>query len=563
MTLRFMANSANVTSQVRADSLSIDHGSDGTSRCRFAAGGGSWTPAIDDVIEIIDDDAAQTVVAGRIVDVSRSWRAPGVVQYQISTDTLAAVLDARVVTRWLNPIVTGTLRASVEQLVTDYLAGTGLTFTPSETDNLPLGELLLPGVPMREAFDRIAAASGTRWFVKQNGGIVFTRTAASYLAAPVDPLVEGDALFSVEARRSARQYANRVWIKSSAFGGETKWTDTRYGDGSNRNFQTSYQITREPKITINGNPAGVIESGQISGPIPSWVDFVWMQYFAALLHNPDKSPLTASDEIQITYDVPLPYMAMAENIGPGEPLREIVVERNELGSADAMQQAAQEELAKANQQANIVTVRVMQGHWLPGMKTTLNMPSLGLSGTFVVESCSARTVAGGARMIYDLSLGPVSPQPTFAQVDPARYFKELLRGDSAGGSQQSRGVGDAREVISFVLAGTVEGLTNPGLTTGLKTASRVAAIGGKIRDVQMYFVSPPSGGGISVDVRQNGSSIFDGTKLNLSSGQQGPIRRSSGWRTDSIDVAIGDVFTVEVLTANAAAKDGGIVITLV
>jgi hypothetical protein len=546
---------------VHVESLSIEHGTDGSSRARFLVQSPWWTPDLDQVVQMFDeDDSDRLIFSGRIDDVTTEYAAPGLLLYNVSSLSDGAILDQRVVVRWLNPIVTGSLRASVEGLVNDYLADTALTFTPAETDDLPLGELLLPGVTLREAFDRIAKAAGVRWFITSSGKIRFTKTAANFEAAPVSPLTGQQILVGSRRRKSVRKSANRVWVKSSSFGSETKWSDTRYGDGSNRNFQTTYQITREPTITINGNPAGVIESGDISGPIPGWVDFIWMQYFAAVLHNPDKLALTASDEIVISYSVPLPFMAYAEE-SPLGFLRETVVERNELASLDALQQAAEEELAKLQAGAEILDLVVAQGHWSPGMIVTVNWSELSISGQFVVESASARLV-GNNRMAYELSLGKLAPQKMFASVDPAKYFSDLLDDASGGGTVGGKGAGDAKEVLTFVLAGTVEGITNPGLTAGAKQAVRVASVGGKIRDVRLYFKSAP-GSTIEIDVLKNGSSIFGSPKLQLSGGQNGPVVRDGNWAAASIEVTVGDIFTISVVTGNSAAKDGSLVITLV
>lgn len=120
---------------------------------------------------------------------------------------------------------------------------------------------------------------------------------------------------------------------------------------------------------------------------------------------------------------------------------------------------------------------------------------------------------------------------------------------------------EVSEVAGFVLAGTIEGLTNPGLSAGLKNPARVVGFGGQLIAVRLYFVSAPATS-IEIDVLQNGQSIFNATKLQLGANQNGPILRTSGWRTEPLTLVAGDVLTVNVLGASPSAKDGFLAIVM-
>jgi hypothetical protein len=117
------------------------------------------------------------------------------------------------------------------------------------------------------------------------------------------------------------------------------------------------------------------------------------------------------------------------------------------------------------------------------------------------------------------------------------------------------------EGLRFVLAETIEGITNPGLTVGVKPAMRTyPKHHGYIKQCRLYFKSVDDGtlttGLIEIDVLQNGVSIFPtGEYMTFPAGATSE-QVQFNFSANPLRVDQGDVFTVEVITADSRATDG-------
>jgi hypothetical protein len=119
--------------------------------------------------------------------------------------------------------------------------------------------------------------------------------------------------------------------------------------------------------------------------------------------------------------------------------------------------------------------------------------------------------------------------------------------------------------IRFVLAETIEGVTNPGLRTGVKLAFRTfAKHHGYIKQCRLHFRSVDAGtltsSLIEIDVFKNGTSIFPAAKK-----MQFPAGATSEqvqlwFASNPLEVLQGDRFHIQVLSADSAATDGWLLI---
>ncbi len=116
------------------------------------------------------------------------------------------------------------------------------------------------------------------------------------------------------------------------------------------------------------------------------------------------------------------------------------------------------------------------------------------------------------------------------------------------------------ERFTFNLAVTAQGITNPGLTTGVKPAIKTAQKKGNAGWVTLIFNSLSQLGAvtsmdITIDLFKNGTSIYGTKVLTLPAGYPGEVKFSV-FASDPFPILVGDVFTMEVLSADPAAKDG-------
>jgi len=101
---------------------------------------------------------------------------------------------------------------------------------------------------------------------------------------------------------------------------------------------------------------------------------------------------------------------------------------------------------------------------------------------------------------------------------------------------------------------------NPGLTTGTKPAIKAAQKDGTAGWVTLIFNSLSQSGGVTttdivIDMLKNGVSIYGTNVLTLPAGYQGLVKVSL-FASDPLLIKVGDVFTMDVVSADPAAKDG-------
>ncbi len=117
--------------------------------------------------------------------------------------------------------------------------------------------------------------------------------------------------------------------------------------------------------------------------------------------------------------------------------------------------------------------------------------------------------------------------------------------------------------VNFTLAETIEGITNPGLSTGVKPAQVKAPKLGVARDVTVVFTTPPATTACTFDVTLNGVSIFspghipavDPTNTEMTAG-------SYTFASTPVNISEGDIFQLEVVTADPTAMDGILSLTV-
>ncbi len=117
--------------------------------------------------------------------------------------------------------------------------------------------------------------------------------------------------------------------------------------------------------------------------------------------------------------------------------------------------------------------------------------------------------------------------------------------------------------IVFTLAETIDGIVNPGLSTGVKPSTVNAVKVGVARGVSMNFDTPPTLNECEFDVLQNGVSIFaPGQTPKIGIGQTNLTPASWNFASSPLVVNDGDSFQIEVITADATAMDGNLQLTI-
>jgi len=286
----------------------------------------------------------------------------------------------------------------------------------------------------------------------------------------------------------------------------------------------------------------------------------WAFYYingnAGVFRNQTLPALSGVDTVVVLYPSPLPYVAMARNAASvaAEGLRQELIEVKDIDDRDQLQDMADAGLLRAVEEPVELEVVTRTGGFEPGQLLTVNTAlPLVASSTFLVESVHSSEV-GQFHFLHMLKLSNTQYQQTSG---PNRFFGDLIARDRLTMSRVA-------QEITTNLAPTLEGLTNPGLTVGIKPASRESRVKGVLAPITMRFNSVDTGtlttSLIQIDVLKNGATVFaSGIYITYPIGQTGIVQE---WRfvVEPTPVAVGDVFTIHILSADATAKDGTLII---
>lgn len=516
---------------------------------------GAWAPLVDEQIDVYDDSVSPSVkLFGGIVDqVSQVHiQTTSAIFCEVKCIDYSGYCERRIVGRYFNLLYGGTSQNIANALATDYLADFGITYDLYGSFSTVVGEVTFNFVPVNEALDILARLAGAHWVVDEDKLLRLFTTTANYYAAPANLT---DALANYVSARvsySRGRFANRVIVKNSR-DLLAMYTETWYGNGVQTMFYTSVNLRSAPIVTVNSVEKIVLEMAiAMASPVPTY-DWYWIQDGVGVIQNPLATPLSGGaspDRIDISYPSKLPYVAIAEDLASIAAVGyfEKVVEAKDVETKAALDDIAASHLEARNDGLAAVEIVTRVDGFKPGQMVTVALDAPAVSGDFLVESVSAREV-DITHFEYTLRLS----QKGRRDKDPARFFETLI--------QMSRQATPTPvEMIRFTLAGTVEGLTNPGLTTGVKQAIKIAQVGGVIREVNLHFQSVNGGasttGDITVQVYKNGSTIFSGGGIVYSAGGSGVATRWNNMASTPVRVERGDVFTIEVIGADSAAKDG-------
>jgi hypothetical protein len=319
-------------------------------------------------------------------------------------------------------------------------------------------------------------------------------------------------------------------------------------------FETTYAQTVPPIVKVNGVAQAVVELAQI-GSLP--FQFYYISGGIGVFRNQNLPALGGGDTVTIAYPSPLPYVAIAEDAASiaDVGLLEAIVEGREIHDKAQLQEIADGALARGMEEAVEVEVETRVDGFEPGQLVTISTTQPLASGTFLVESVNSREVQR-EHFVHTIKASDRQFQRSTAQ---HRFFGDLIERGRVP-------IDRIMERITFVLAETFAPFINPGLTAGAKQAIRRAQKRGVISWVTLVFKSivdgTPITSNIEIDVLQNAVSIFPASaRVVLRPGEAA----TKAWIfvNDPHEVAEGDTFTVNIISADAAAKDGTLEIVVV
>lgn len=349
---------------------------------------GVYRPHIGEAVEIYDEN--NVLVFGGSIDEPEEQQPEGTpaLIHAVQAVDHHQLADRRLAIESYDNISAGTI---VSDLITKYLAGEGVTAGTIQTGPI-CGRCVLPYVPVSQALDELSEQTGYQWVIRPNKALDFF--ARETFAAPWTAQA-GAGLIKPRVSRNRKDYRNRQYTRAGHDISDPR-IEKFAGDSKTQTFGTSLVVAKLPTVTVNGvaQTVGIrqLESGK---------QWYWSKGEKEISQDSGGTPLSASDELVVTYQGFFPIIAMVDdgvaqlerkNIEGGTGIYESVDDQPNLDTQAAATDAA---LGKLRRYAKIATVLNYATYALdlrPGMLQQVNLPEHDLNGAFLISQIETSDV---------------------------------------------------------------------------------------------------------------------------------------------------------------------------
>jgi len=517
----------------------------------FSASGAissTLSPDVRQSVVIHHNDSGYRLFAGIIEGISttRESGTLGAIVTRVSCSDWGSRLMRMAMAKWYTVPIGSFIPIIARDVVDRFITDSGITFDGIGPLGANIYEQLYNWVMAGEVFRSGCDAAGLDYRVDQYGALKFIDRATGYVAAPFSITQNNGLWRSLTTGKNLSKYANRVIVKNSQ-DISALWTDSDTAS-TVTSYYTTYPQSVRPLVTVAGVSMIVCAMADLASTPGA-------QYYyipdAQGLFSTNLAPTTGA--MVITYPSRTSYVAIAEDAAEIALYGRYdhVEEAKDLTDPDAMQALATQLLAQLKVIPTAATVETDEMGLEPGQLLTINANSV--SDDFLIESVAI------SERYNDLPTATVQASTTGARNGSAmvQTHRRIAR--------ERNPVDRVTDDIRFVIAETIEGVTNPGLTVGVKPAMRTfAKHQGYIRQCRLYFKSVDDGtlttGLIEIDVKQNGVSIFPtGEYMTFPAGATSE-QVQFNFSANPLRVDHGDVFTIEVISADSAATDGWLLV---
>lgn len=457
-----------------------------------------------------------------------------------------ALCDRIIIGREIQPYLGNLASILFNRVVSDSpgLQSLGLTYVYTWEPVIALGDQVYNWITATAVFNSICEACGGEWRVDFYKNVYLFPASTGYRAAPFSIEENDGNWIDMTITRDASKKRNRVGVRNSA---NTKplWTDTFAGDGVKRVFQTMSPLGAKPRIRVDGVPQVVVDFTEISTRPYDWY---WLSP-TSIVQNFAHAAVADGVSITATYPSVLSYVAWAQDDADiaANGLYEGVEEVKDVASADALQAIAQALLARRLVYPLTANVRSDRDGLEPGMGVPVNVPRMAVDDTLLVTQVSSEEQG---KSFFRHSVKAIN-SANQAVSNEAAFLQQLV-------ARTAQPKDRVRQSVVFHVAETIEGFTNPGLTVGEKLASRGSPCDGFLSRCTLYFRSSATvvtTTDVEIDVLLNGVSIFGATKMVWPAGET-TLQVQTEFNADPFPVLTGDLYTLNVLSADPLATDG-------
>jgi hypothetical protein len=561
--LQFYIAGINRTEYIGTPSVKILDPLTGTGTCQFLIKDpdSSFRPACGSEVVIYRN--AVRIFGGHLQTTRERYEQETCIFIACTCQDYNAVLERRIVGQHYTLFQGGLISITVFQMMSKWLVGEGFTLANGNDPGTILGEQTFNYVTIADAWRQMCNKVGWDYKVDYYKTVWLFPAGTGRGAAPINITDANKVNWGgMEVSDTIAGYANVVYTKNSQNVGAT-WTDTLVAFDGQTMFETSNILFTAPVVTVNGVDQTVVESASISSGA---YDFYYI-YSGIGIFRASGSPLSDGDVVTVTFPSVLSYVDKEEDAGEiaaraavdgGSGRYEIVDEVKDLPDVEALTLNSTGVLARRGQMTKTVQFNTLVDGFYSGQVLTIDTTRpLVPSATYTITKVSSdvQKMRGDDLWKYTVEAVDASTLPKGSLLTTANQII----------ARDKQPIDRIVQRVMFVLAETIEGITNPGLSVGVKKPVRVATKNGVCRDCVLYFNSvleEETTADVEVDIFQNGVSIFTGasspatgTRIIFPAGSTVPASVFQ-FHSNPLVVTKGDKFTFEVIQADSAAKDG-------
>lgn len=247
MNLQLLINGIDRTSRVILGSLQkTDVINEKADTLHFSVrkyGSGTFTPAINDAVELLD--GGSTIFSGMILTVNISTEGHAVIRYDVDCVDGSREMD-RVLVNEQYEDTTGD--AILSDLVTNYAPG----FTAANVDApFAVKSVTFNRISVSDAIQKLAQMSGYSWYVDYDNDLHFFEKSTEPSPFDLTDTSENYIYDSLEVTEDLSQLRNRVFIKGGEAEGDAR-TESFDGDADKKFFKLSNKFSQLPAVTVGG-----------------------------------------------------------------------------------------------------------------------------------------------------------------------------------------------------------------------------------------------------------------------------------------------------------------------
>ncbi len=513
---------------------------------------GTYRPEIDQEVVIVQSSDGTRVFGGDIESPGEQHEdGTSIIWTNIKAVGYGARLDRRAVAVHYDTTITWQTITIINDLLVNHVADLGIRigFGGPSVGSAYTTEIILQWGYVGDHIRKLAEPEGLDVVVDEYARLYLVSKTQGFASAPfnlTDSTENWDSnTMTVERLRG--RYANEI-IGLPDLREPGMWTDEYTGDeGIGLNsawFPTTYIQNEKPVVLVNGTPktVGVQGTGTFDFTyndggfgVQGWATYTSAHTIKIIYPSPLQPAIVVRDEAEIA--------SYGRVVSAVEQIKDV-------HDRDRMVEIFTGILTRRKVRPYSITYRTQEQGLRPGHTQTINTTQpLVSSLTVLIESVSGtyEPRANGGIFRWQVKCGnsPVVGEKSGVNTK-IRVREALMR-------PQDR----HRQVFSWDIAKTVDGLTNEGTTAMVLHGSHEVTRPGYLKEIRLRFDDQPLTATVQAKVYLNAVSVTPaGQFVEFRPADVGTTVKVYNFTSQPFALAIGDRFTAEVITGDAAAKDG-------